>query len=170
MFKFLNSISTFYITQKTINLFFKCLKKNEILFIILFNDTKKLENNIFANILNLKKYKVINKWSNGLITNFYQFCKSFNNKESYSVISSIDFNLLNYIFLVEIPEKHTSMFKELLFLKKNLNIKIISLVDISNKNIDSSFVDIPLYFSSEENFNNNPDKKSLIFYILSVLK
>jgi hypothetical protein len=170
MFNFLESKPTLYFIHKTITFLTKVLKKNEILFIILSNNNKKLENKIFIESLLLKNYKVINNWSNGLITNFYQFCKNLNNKDSYSILSSTDFTCLNYIFLNELPEKNSSLFKELLLLKQNLNIKIISLVDINNKNFDLNLVDIPLYFDSSKNVSNVLDKKSIIFYILSKLK
>lgn len=156
-------------TQKTVKFIFKSLKKNEILFIIL--SKNKLENNIFVNMISSSSYKILSNWSFGLISNFYQFCKSFRNKQSYSILSSIDFNSLNYIFLDEIPEKNSSIFKELLLLKKNLNIKIVSLVDInSDPNIiDINFIDFPLYFDSLSVSQTIPDKKALLFYITSQL-
>jgi hypothetical protein len=62
-----------------------------------------------------------------------------------------------------VPEKNTNFYKELFLLKKTLNLKIISLIDIKQKNFDKNLiVDLPLYYDSSDNANTD----SLIYFTL----
>jgi hypothetical protein len=90
-------------------------------------------------------------------------CNSYKNSLWYKFLLEIDLIELKFIFLDNVPEKNTNFYKELFLLKKTLNLKIISLIDIKQKNFDKNLiVDLPLYYDSSDNINTD----SLIYFTL----
>jgi hypothetical protein len=136
-------------------------KKNTI---FISNQVKSNDSNIiFFKALSSNKFLVLKKWPSGFITNFYQMCNSYKNALWYKFLLEIDLLELKFIFLDNVPEKNTNFYKELFLLKKTLNLKIISLIDIKQKNFDKNLiVDLPLYYDSSDNINTD----SLIYFTL----
>jgi hypothetical protein len=131
----------------------------------------------------LKQEHAIYSWSHGLITNFSETLKSYlpdKKNEHQNNIFNLEWNDINTIFITKLPEKKSSIIKELLLVKQALNIKIIAMVDVNNidnlslcksfKHIENlNLVDIPLYFSFKKNINFI-EKDILYYKILKTLE
>jgi hypothetical protein len=155
-------------------LFFTKLLNNKLKKNILFVFSKKLKqkDQFFLNTLSKRDFLVIPKWSDGLITNYHQMSKSYKNKLSYNFITNnINFDDIDFIILNFIPEKQSSIYNELMILKTSLNIQLVCCMNINSAttNLKDSIIDIPLFYTEQENNTFYPSLSFLQFYLLNYL-
>lgn len=154
--------------------FFTYLLKNKLKKNILFIFPKTLteQTQFFLNSLSSNNFLIISKWADGLITNYHQMSKSYKNLETYNFLTQLDITCIDFIILSDMPEKNSSMYNELLTLKTNFGIKIISFINIDNITtaVDhTGFIDIPLFYTNKNSDNIYPSLNFLHFYLLSFL-
>jgi len=145
------------------------IKKNEILFIL--NERQEIiVNEILYDTLFYNQYRSINKWPEGLITNYYQLCKSYKYKHSYEAFYYLDLKSLKYIYIEEIPAETSTMYKELMLLKRFLNIKFIACINMYNpqKNY-TNLIDLPLFFDEKSNNSNFLSKQEIYYLLINLL-
>lgn len=127
-------------------------------------------------ILFYKKKIAIFIWTHGMITNFTEVLKTYmwpRNKYKHENLLNLQWDEINTIFFTSTPTNPDTI-KELLLLKKSLNIKIASLVNINemseirlckeNTNVENNvdLIDFPIYFTETKNNLNNKESNTFL--------
>jgi hypothetical protein len=142
--------------QKNLQLILKNIftKNSHILYVL---NGHSIEEQLYRELIFKKQKSGVYFWTPGLITNFGQVLKSyFGNKGlgRQENLLYLDWKKVNKVLITKIPDKNSSLFKELLILKTELpNIKIIGFININNDlelslcKKNNQLIDTPLYYN-----------------------